>query len=85
MYNSFELKMRETREHIMSLVARIIEPNLKWSDSSTLDHISAIEANLPNLVPNALKIYQHVNLLVQVIYPIEEQWFANTTFHCHLL
>jgi hypothetical protein len=51
---------------------------------SILDLVSMIETNFPNSKANALKIRQHVDLVVWVIRPIEEWWFANTTFYYHL-
>jgi hypothetical protein len=61
-----------------------MEFNLKWSDLSTLDLVSTIEANFPNLVANALKICRHADLPVWYFAPIEERWFPKTTFHCRL-
>jgi hypothetical protein len=54
---------------------------LNWSDPVTCSIEICIEANFTNLVTDALKIRRHANLLVWVIGPIEEQRFANTSFH----
>jgi hypothetical protein len=58
-----------------------MELHLNWSDPITCSIEICIEANFPNPVTDALKIHRHANLLVQVIGPIEEQRFANTSFH----
>jgi hypothetical protein len=82
MSNSLKFYKRETREQsVSSLVVRIME--LQWNriHLSTLGIKRGIETNLPYTIPNTLKIYRHVDLLVWVIHPIEERRFANTSFH----
>jgi hypothetical protein len=58
-----------------------MELHLNWSDPITCSIEIRIEANLPNLVSDALKIRRHVNLPVRVVGPIEERRFASTSFH----
>jgi hypothetical protein len=58
-----------------------MELHLNRSDSSTLVIESGIETNFLDMIPNILKIYQHADLLVWVIHSIEEQRFANISFH----
>jgi hypothetical protein len=58
-----------------------MEFHLNWSDPSTRSIESSIEVDFLDRVPNTLKICRHMDLLVQVVRPIEEQWLANITFH----
>jgi hypothetical protein len=82
MSNSLKLSKRETREQsVSSFVVRIMVLHLKRSDPSTLSIKRSIKIDLPDAIPNTLKICQHADLLVWVVRPIEEQKFANTLFH----
>jgi hypothetical protein len=82
MSNSLKLTKRETREQsVSSFVVRTMELHLNWSNLVTCSIENHIEANFPNPVTDALKISRRANLPVRVIGPIEEQRFANTSFH----
>jgi hypothetical protein len=80
MSNSLKLTKQETREQsVLSFVVRIMELHLNWSDLITCSIKIRVEANLPNLLTDALKIRRHVDPLVPR--SIEEQRFANTLSH----
>jgi hypothetical protein len=76
MSNSLKLNKRETREQSVSSFAfRIMELHLNHNIERN------IEIDLPDVVPNTLKICWHAKLLVRIVRPIKEQRFANTSFH----
>jgi hypothetical protein len=84
MYNSLKLNKRETREQsVSSFVVRIMELHLNRSDPITRSIQRNIEADLLDIVPTTLtlRICRYVDLLVWMVRPIEEQMFANTSFH----
>jgi hypothetical protein len=82
MSNSLKLNKRETREQSVSSFAfRIMELHLNQSDRITHNIERNIEIDLPDVVPNTLKICWHAKLLVRIVRPIKEQRFANTSFH----
>jgi hypothetical protein len=58
-----------------------MELYLKRSDPSTMGIERSIEANLLDSIHNTLDMHRHVDLLVWVVHPIEEQRFTNTSFH----
>jgi hypothetical protein len=82
MSNSLILSKRETREHnVSSFVVQINELHLNRSDLITRSIERIIDIDLPDTIPNSLKICGHADLRVWVIYPIAERRFANTSFH----
>jgi hypothetical protein len=77
--NSIKLSQRLARERsVLSFVVQIMKLQLNQSDPSTRSIERGIETEA---VPNTLKICQHADLPVRVVYPIEEWWLSNTTFH----
>jgi hypothetical protein len=82
MSNLLKLSKRETWEQsISSFVVRIMEFHFNRSDPSTRSIEHSIETNLLDMIPNTLKIWQHADLLVWVIHPIEKRRFGSTSFH----
>jgi hypothetical protein len=82
MSNSLKLTQREAQEQsVACFVVRIMKLHMNWGDLFTCSIIHNIEANLPNFVPYTLKICQHADLPVRVVYAIEERWLGNTTLH----
>jgi hypothetical protein len=55
--------------------------HLNWSDLFTCSIERNIESDLPDSIPYTMKLCRHVNLLVLIVSPIEELWFANTMFY----
>jgi hypothetical protein len=44
-------------------------------------NVSSIFANLPNKPINILEMRGHADLPIEIIYSIEERWFARTTLY----
>jgi hypothetical protein len=81
---SDSLKLTRERHENKALRVLLFESwnsTLNWSDSFTCSIECNNKENLPNFVPDTLKISQHVDLPVWVVCPIEERWLPNTTFH----
>jgi hypothetical protein len=65
----------------MSNAICVVLIDLILSNVSFKHNIISILTNLPNFSINPLKMCGYVNLLIGVVYSIEEQWFAETLPH----
>jgi hypothetical protein len=82
MSNSLRLTQRETREQsVANFVVRTMKLHLNQSDPSTRCIERNIKIDLPDFVPNTLKICRHEDLILWVVCPIKERWLSNTLFH----
>jgi hypothetical protein len=82
--DSLKLRKRKTREKNIAsstICVMLILLFLSGIGTRFKHNISSILTNLLDKPIDLLKIHGHVDLLIGIVYSIEERWFAGTTIY----
>jgi hypothetical protein len=81
--DTLELRKQKTREKNNSYSIHVVSIFLILCDLSMgfKHNIGSILTNFLDEPINPLELYEHVNLLIGIVGPIEKRWFAGTMLH----